>query len=182
VHLTSTLLHAALPWLSPRAQALIDLMVMQRGHLGSAVRLALAVELKTRWQLARLLSREGLPCLEELAAWIRILVWVVESETTGMALSRYALNAERDPSPCYRTIGRLTGLSWKRVRNLGSDYVLLALIERCRRPGEPRRPRARLPERRRRGDALQSDEVSGAATARLLAPDPEADLDVLEGR
>jgi hypothetical protein len=131
MHSLSTLLHVALPWLSPVGQATIELLVRQRGYFESAAAVALALRLKNRHQLGRELRQDALPSLEELATWIRMLVWLKEWEATGTALSRRVLSEARDPAPCYRTVKTFTDLSWSEWRSRGSDYLLLAFVERC---------------------------------------------------
>jgi hypothetical protein len=133
MHFASTLLQTALHWLSPQGHALIQLLVVSGGYPGTARDLALAVGLKNRFQLSRLLDRESLPSLENLAGWIRVMLWVSEWEGSQVSLSHSALGAIRDPATCYRTVERVTGLGWSRVRALGSDWVLLAFVESCGR-------------------------------------------------
>ena len=133
MHFASTLLQTALHWLSPQGHAVIQLLVTTRGYAGSAHQIALAVGLRNRFQLSRLLDREGLPSLENLAGWIRVMIWVIEWETSRTSLSQSALEAIRDPAPCYRTVERITGLGWNRVRTLGSAWVVLSLMDCCRR-------------------------------------------------
>ncbi len=112
---------------------MIQLLVVSQGYPGSAHEMALAVGLKNRFQLGRLLCREGLPCLEDLAGWIRVMLWVLEWENSRRSLSQAALGSVRDPATCYRTVERVTGLGWNQVRDLGSTWVLLTLVECCRR-------------------------------------------------
>jgi hypothetical protein len=81
--------------------------------------------LRNRHQLHRVLMADGLPCLEDLAGWIRLLGWVVDAETAGIALSRGALRAGKNTSSWYSTVQRLTGRTWGEVRDLGSAWVLL---------------------------------------------------------
>jgi hypothetical protein len=132
MHFASTLLQTALHWLSPQGHAVIRQLVTTQGYAGSAHNLAIAVGLRNRFQLSRLLEREGLPSLENLAGWIRVMIWVMAWETSSTSLSQSALDAIRDPAACYRTVERITGLGWNQVRTLGSTWVLLALVECCR--------------------------------------------------
>lgn len=110
-------------------------LVAQKGYSGPAHQFALTVGMRSRFQLARVLEREGLPALEELAAWIRVLLWVAHWEASGTSLSRRALSEIRDPAVCYRTVERVTGVPWSKVRVRGFDWVLLTLVARCL-PGE----------------------------------------------
>jgi DNA-binding transcriptional regulator YdaS (Cro superfamily) len=131
MHFASTLLQTALHWLSPQGHAVIQQLVATQGYAGSAHEIAVAVGLRNRFQLSRLLDREGLPSLENLAAWIRVMIWALEWETSKTSLSQSALGAIRDPAACYRTVERVTGLTWNKVRSLGSSWVLLAFVECC---------------------------------------------------
>jgi hypothetical protein len=125
---------AALHWLSPQGHAIVQHIIARQGYPGPANDTAYAIGLRNRFQLSRLLDREGLPCLEDLAGWVRVMLWVLEWESTGVSLSQSALGAVRDPAACYRTVERVTGIGWNRVRTFGSSWVLLALVEHCR-PG-----------------------------------------------
>ena len=129
----AVLLNVGLPWISAVGRNVLLLLIKRHGYPGPADVFAAAVGLRNRYQLGRALQREGLPCLEELAGWIRVLTWVIVWENSGMPLSRSALSALRDPSPMFRLVERLTGQTWTQVRARGSDWVLLQLLERCRR-------------------------------------------------
>lgn len=106
MHFASTLLQTALHWLSPQGHAVIQRLVVKEGYSGSATELAMALGLRNRFQLSRMLDREGLPCLEDLSGWIRVTIWVLQWEASRRAVSRTALEAIRDPAPCYRTVRR----------------------------------------------------------------------------
>ncbi len=121
-----------MPWLRSVVRGVVAELVVRRGYPGRANVFAVAVGLRDRYHLARLLHREGLPSLEELAAWIRLITWVAAWEERRMPLSAAALASLRDPSPMFRLVDRLTGRAWTEVRSLGSDWVLLRMLERCR--------------------------------------------------
>ena len=131
MHFASTLLQTALHWLSPQGHAVIQRLISTHGYAEPAHEIAVAIGLKNRFQLSRLLEREGLPSLEILAGWIRVTIWVLEWETSRTSLSRSALKAIRDPAAGYRTVERVTGMGWNQVRVLGSSWVLLTLLEYC---------------------------------------------------
>jgi hypothetical protein len=128
------LLHTTLPWLSPTGRLVVEAVVVSRGALRGADALAHAAGLANRHQLKRQLGREGLPPIESLCGWIRVLIWVMEWERTGIALSRSALKEGRDPAIRFRCVKRTTGYTWGEVQRLGSLWVLLQLMERCQRP------------------------------------------------
>src|SRR5262249_40570483 len=79
----------------------------------------------------RLLKREGLPSLEDLAGWVSVLNWVLGWEQRGTSLFEQALTSNRDPATCYRLVKRITGATWITVRNHGSAWVVLQLRDRC---------------------------------------------------
>lgn len=109
-------------------------LAAKRGYPGPAAAFAASVGLRSRFQLVRILERNGLPSLEKLAGWIRLYIAVLEWERERMPLSRSALRSLRDPSPMSRSIRKLTGCTWSQVRDLGSDWVFMKLLESCRRP------------------------------------------------
>jgi hypothetical protein len=128
------LLHSTLPWLSPTGRRIVEAVVVSRGALGAADALARSVGLANRHQLKRQLRREGLPPIESLCGWVRVLIWVMEWERTGIALSQGALKEGRDPAIRFRSVKRTTGYTWGEVQRLGSLWVLLQLMECCQRP------------------------------------------------
>ena len=117
-------LHAVLPGLSCRALALVDAMVLAGGPIGSAERVAWCFGLRSRFELASWLSREGLPPLHELAGWISVLVWTDLSNRIPISLCSLAIHRGRDPAACYRLVRRITGREWSTVRAAGTLWVL----------------------------------------------------------
>ncbi len=102
------------------------------GVYGTAPLFAVRVGFRDRHHLARALARDGLPALEELAAWVRTAAWVMHSEQYGTPLHRLAIQAGIDPAICYRTVRRLTSANWGEVRERGVAWVLQQLRARCR--------------------------------------------------
>lgn len=131
MHFAATLIEAAVPWITPEGHAIVVNLALRNGRPGPAKEFAVRAGLRNRWQVVRLLDREGLPRLEELAGWIRVLVLVLEWESSGTALSRAALTSGRDPRPLYETVRRLTKRPWSEVRELGSAWLILQLVRRC---------------------------------------------------
>ena len=125
--------HSALPDLSVRAQAIIDALILNGGELGTASELAPHVGEANRFALARLLRREGLPPLHSLAAWTRVLTWIERAEQSGCSLCQLAFRCKKDPAVCYRTVKRVTGLSWSALRRRGSRWLIADFIAHCRR-------------------------------------------------
>src|SRR6266404_5312380 len=73
----ASLLHQALPWLSVDGRAVVNTLVCDNGRVGSAQALCQRVGLRSRFQLNRLLRREGLPPYEELSVWVCVFYWMV---------------------------------------------------------------------------------------------------------
>jgi DNA-binding phage protein len=128
----STLL-AALPAAHSRlGRAVLNHLAAVRGQIGSAHFVARHVGLASRHQLHRRLRHDGLPPIDALAAWVRILAWVTEAEHTHRSLFDIAIRAGLDPPTCYRTVTRITHEHWSTVCKNGSAWVLLRLIDECR--------------------------------------------------
>lgn len=123
-----------LPWLSAQGRAVINVMVCENGRTGSADLVAARLGLRTRFQLARLLRREGLPPYELLTGWASVLYWMFEADRTEATLLALARRAHLDPAMSYRLIRRLTGLRWSELRRLGTAAVLPRFVKLCR-PG-----------------------------------------------
>jgi len=124
-------LHLQLPRLTFRSQAVLDGLLLTGGSLGTAETLAPLLGLNNRFQLARLLRKNGLPPLHELAVWTRSLAWLQQSELTGCSLCHLAFRSKRDPSACYREIKRVTGRHWSELRDLGTSRVLVLFLRHC---------------------------------------------------
>ena len=127
----TVLVCSTLHWVSPTGRAVIAALADCGGAFGTAPFLASRLGFRDRHQLARLLAYEDLPPLQELAAWIRVLGWLLEWEQRGTALCRLALRRGADPAAYYHTVNRLTGLSWSEVRGRGVAWVLWQLREQC---------------------------------------------------
>jgi hypothetical protein len=131
------MVECVVPRVSPASARVVAALVGTRGFAGRAHLFARSMGFRNRDQLRRALAADGLPCLEDLASWIRLLGWVVDAETLGMALSRGALHSGKDPRSWYRTVHRLTGRPWGEVRALGSGWVLLQMSEAWNETGMP---------------------------------------------
>ena len=114
-----TILNTALPPLTREARAVVELLACTNGLLPSGGEVVTFLGLRTRHQVARVLRRAGLPPLEELAGWTRVLHWLHEAERTGNSLLQLARESRLEPATCYRLVRRLTGLPWSRVRRDG---------------------------------------------------------------
>jgi hypothetical protein len=157
-------LHAVLPHLSRGARVIVDVIRLRQGKVGSTVLAAQLFGLPSRFALARLLRREGLPGLHELAAWISVLGWVVAAERSRVSLFVIASHSGRSPPVCYRTVRRLTGLTWAQLVARGSPWVLRLFIDRCQMlRRESGSPQARRRKRRVAGPA-RARGLTGSST------------------
>src|SRR5882762_3528529 len=89
----TSLLHAALPELSSASRAVLSTLGCLNGNAPSARDMAAWVGLRDRYQLARALRRDGLPPLEHLAGWTRVMYWLLEAESSGASLRQLAQRA-----------------------------------------------------------------------------------------
>jgi hypothetical protein len=122
---------AALPHLPDRVRAIVHALVLSGGTMSCATKVARSTGLPSRFALARLMRRAGLPALHELAAWVRLFGWVTRAEQGTGSLFVIATHSGKSPAVCYRTVKRLTGLTWLESRSLGSGGILRLLLHRC---------------------------------------------------
>jgi hypothetical protein len=113
------ILSTALPSLPREARAVVELLACTNGQLPAGDEVVTLLGLRTRHQVARVLRRAGLPPLEELAGWTRVLYWLNQAERTGRSLLQLARESQLEPATCYRLVRRLTGQPWSRVRRDG---------------------------------------------------------------
>lgn len=106
------------------AGVVITFLLDQQGKVVGIDDVVSSLGFQNRHQLARILRRSGTPPFEELRAWIQVFTWVVAWEEAGLTLERSAYLAERDPRSCYRTVRRVTQLSWSVLRHRGSIWLL----------------------------------------------------------
>jgi DNA-binding beta-propeller fold protein YncE len=126
----TSLLQTALPELSSASRAVISALGCLNGDAPSAQDLAAFVGLRDRHQLARTLRRDGLPSLEKLAGWARVLYWLLEADGRDTPLLELATRDGVDPAVAYRLVRRVTGQRWSEARRAGLPVALLKLRER----------------------------------------------------
>jgi hypothetical protein len=126
------LIRAIRPRMTVYPRAIVEAILLSEGSIGSAKLVANLLGFRSRFQLARLLKREGLPPLHRLAAWTTILSWVRAAECEGICLFRLAFRSHRHPAACYRLVREVTGLSWMEVRGRGSQWVEHMLVKEFR--------------------------------------------------
>jgi hypothetical protein len=134
VDIVGTLLDISLPWLGSESRAILMALIAAHGVFRSADLFASAIGARSRHRVAYLLHRDGLPSLEPLAAWIRVVFWMVECDVTGWTLCRSSLEESRDPAYCYRLVKHLTGKTWSQVRQLGVVWLVEEFLQACRKP------------------------------------------------
>jgi hypothetical protein len=127
----TSLVQGVLPNVSATSRAVLSTLACRNGYAPPAGEVAAWVGLRDRFQLARALRADGLPPLEQLAGWIRVLHWVLEAESTGAALLEITQRDGIDPATAYRLVRRVTGLRWSEVRRQGASMILLKLRDRC---------------------------------------------------
>ena len=127
----TSLLRSALPRLSPGSRAVVSTLGCCNGHV-SPIDVSQWLGYRTRYQLARLLRRDGLPPFEDLAAWTRVLYWLRQSESTGASLLQLVRRDGLDPASAYRLVHRVTGSRWSELQRAGLRGVVLRLQDRTR--------------------------------------------------
>jgi DNA-binding beta-propeller fold protein YncE len=144
----TTLLQNALPGLSRVGRAVVSTLASRNGAAASANELAVSVGLRDRHQLARRLRRDGLPSLEQLTGWTRVLHWILEATASDTSLLQLARRDQLDPAVAYRLVRRVTGQRWSEARRAGLSTALIRLRNQCAcptiraglRPREPAQP------------------------------------------
>src|SRR6266581_2247910 len=92
-----SLLQGALPEISSASQAVVSTLACLNGNVPSACDMAQWVGLRNRYQLARVLRRDGLPPLKALAGWSRVFYWMLEADAHGTSLRHLAQREQVDP-------------------------------------------------------------------------------------
>jgi len=104
-------------------RAIVEAICLCEGPIGPADQVARQLGLPSRFKLARLLKRAGLPPLHRLAEWATVLSWVATAEREDVSLCWIAFRCRRHPSACYRAVKEVTGLRWESVLARGSGWV-----------------------------------------------------------
>jgi YVTN family beta-propeller protein len=154
-------LNDVLPPLTRTARAVVEVLVCNNGLIADSDPVPTYLGLRTRHQVARALRRAGLPPLEELAGWTRVLYWLLQSEQTGASLFNLAHQASLEPATCYRLVRRLTGQPWSRIRRDGLE----AAVRRFRDSIKPGRTDAVTAAHERRWSAPVWTAAPGARKA-----------------
>ncbi len=129
--------------LSPASRTLLGLLLSSPPDIGPAGHVAKRLGLSSRFGLARLLKREGIPPLHQLNGWFSVLRWVSAFEREAVSLCRVAFISHKDPAACYRLVKRVTGRSWREVCALGSEWVIGRIMDMLQPAARFRIPRSR---------------------------------------
>jgi DNA-binding beta-propeller fold protein YncE len=161
----ASLLQQALPWLSADGRAVMNTLVCNNGRVGSAQALCDRLGLRSRFQLNRLLRREGLPPYEELAGWVSVLYWMVRDEAAHghAALRSLAPQTRIEIASAYRLVRRVTGHCWKELRRAGTPEVLRWFQYRTHPPRPIRQSLCSRPSVRVGGSPAPVTDVPAAA-------------------
>ncbi len=130
-------IRTARPGLGLMPRSVVEAIHLAEGSIGSAETVARRLGLGSRYRLARLLRREGLPSLHRIAAWATVLSWVLTAERIGASLCWIAFHSDRYPAACYRLVKEVTGLTWEAVRARGSDWVERTFLAEMVQPPAP---------------------------------------------
>lgn len=115
-------------WLSPIGREVLKQVVLARGTIPGADAFARSLGFRDRHQLAYRLRCEGLPPLQCLAQWMRIMVWLAEHEAEGTSLCGSALRDARDPAYRYRLVKDVLGIEWTVLEKRGLAWLLLEFL------------------------------------------------------
>ena len=126
------LIRASRPTMTLLPRSVVEAIVLTGGSLGSAHDVAGWLGLRNRFELARLLKREGLPPLHRLAAWATVLSWLETTERDGVSLCRLAYRSGRYPAACYRLVKEVTGQAWEQTRARGSLWAAEQFLRELR--------------------------------------------------
>src|SRR6186997_735585 len=125
------LLNRTLPWLTVDGRAVVNTLICDNGRVGSADALRQRLGLRSRFQLNRLLRREGLPPYEELAGWVCVFCWMLKADAKpggDASLRAMATTARMSVASCYRLVRRVTGRSWTKLRDAGTEAAVASFL------------------------------------------------------
>lgn len=124
-------LSLGIPRLSASGREIIGLLADFGGCIDCPDSFATTIHLRSRHQLARMLRREGLPQIEELCAWIKVLRLLRDWEHTHRSLYTMALDASLYPPTCYRLVKRITSKTWRQACEDAFGDMLVRFVNRC---------------------------------------------------
>lgn len=116
------------------SRGVINALVAADGQIKSASLMAARLRIGSRFQLARVLRRDGLPAFGRLSDWVFVLQSLWEAEATGAPMLRIARRIGIEPATTYRRCARTLGVPWREARAKGFAWALVRFLEACRRP------------------------------------------------
>lgn len=134
------------PSMCPKCRQILGVIGLRGPWHVSPRSVAEACGMASRGELARHLARHGLPPFSTLRAWLRVVDLVRSWDASACSVMRNCWAHGRDPSIGYRTVRRVTGLSWLRVRTDGFDKLVssfqhqLATTVHCDNAAAPQAP------------------------------------------
>ena len=120
---------------TPAGASILGALGRARGRIASAEAFAQSAGYRDRHHLARVLRKAGLPPLKPLVHWTLLLTWVSDWEERRTSLARRAAVFDRDVAWCYRTVRRVTGLTWTEIRTRGTGWVVVEIRRQYGRGG-----------------------------------------------
>jgi hypothetical protein len=110
--------------------------LIRRMHAGpdawpNSDQLARHLGLPSRYALARVLARAGLPSARMLVGWMRVYQWSAVHQEVGLSLCAQALREGVDPALRYRQVRSVTGYSWRDVSAGGPEWVIEHFCRLC---------------------------------------------------
>ena len=126
-------IRTARPLMTLLPRAIVEAIFLSEGSIGSAQAVSRALGMRNRFELGRMLRREGVPPLHRLAEWATVYSWIVAAERDGVSLCWIAFRSHRHPSACYRLVKEVTGQRWQEVRARGSRWVQRQLVKEFER-------------------------------------------------
>lgn len=124
-------IHTERPDLSLVPRSIVEAILLSEGPIGTAERVGHGLGL-SRFQLARLLRRAGLPPLHVMAGWAMVVSWMLTAEREQVSLCWIAFHVGRHPSTCYRLVREVTGLSWEQARARGAAWAQREFLKELR--------------------------------------------------
>ena len=120
----ASFLRGALAAACPRCNGVIDVLSSAGATPLSASQCARGAGFRSRVELASHLASHGLPPFRGLRDCVRVLTWLLVWEDGRVPLMRQGYSTGREPSVCYRTVKRVTGMTWRESRALGFNSWL----------------------------------------------------------
>lgn len=100
-------------------------------HLLGIRRCAIALGMRDRHCIARILRRHGLPPYSVMARWIIVLRWLHYCSCNGRTLGGISALQSVDHAHLYRLVKRVSGMRWSDFRSIGWHSGVALFKARC---------------------------------------------------